>query len=102
LPDGKVSVCEQMYWHKQFIIGDLKTQSIENIWNSERAITLFNRTKSIYRPGSICCKCSYFTECNNLKRRCFVKVVKAYGLSNWDYPDPRCEYAPEIQTNLKY
>lgn len=24
LPDGKVSACEQLYWHPQFIIGDLK------------------------------------------------------------------------------
>ena len=28
--------------------------------------------------------------------------IKAYGEKNWDYPDPRCQYAPSIQTNLIY
>lgn len=102
LPDGKVSVCEQMYWHKQFIIGDLKTQSIKEIWNSEKALTLFHLPKTSYRPNSPCFSCNFFDKCNSLKRRCHVKVIKAYGISNWDYPDPRCKFAPEIVNNLKY
>ncbi|MBS7348390.1 MAG: radical SAM protein [Muribaculaceae bacterium] len=102
LPDGKVSVCEQMYWHKDFIIGDLKTSSIEDIWNSERALQLFGLANSMFRDESNCKHCFHFDECNSKKRRCVVKVVKAYGLSNWDYPDPRCEYAPEFNNDLIY
>lgn len=102
LPDGKVSVCEQMYWHKDFIIGDLKTSSIEEIWNSQRALELFNFSKSIYRENSPCTKCTYFDDCNNKKRRCVVRVIKAYGSDNWDFPDPRCEFAPPFKNNLIY
>ena len=48
LPDGKVSACEQLYWHPQFIIGDLKKQSIEEIWNSPKAWELYNLSKAFF------------------------------------------------------
>lgn len=102
LPDGKVTVCEQMYWHKDFVIGDLTTSSVEEIWNSQRALKLFNFSKSIYRKDSPCTKCPYFDDCNNKKRRCVVRVIKAYGSENWDFPDPRCEFAPPFKNNLIY
>lgn len=102
LPDGKVSICEQMYWHKDFIIGDLKTSSVAEVWNSQRAIQLFNPSKSMFRDISPCKKCIHFDDCNNKKRRCVVKVIKAYGLENWDYPDPRCRFAPPFNNDLIY
>lgn len=102
LPDGKVSVCEQMYWHPDFIIGDLKNSTIEEVWNSKRAIELFNLSISLFRDCSICKKCLHFDNCNSNKRRCIVKVVKAYGLNNWDYPDPRCKFAPPFNNDLIY
>lgn len=102
LPDGKVSICEQMYWHKDFIIGDLKTSSLEEIWNSERALKLFNASKSLFREDSPCRKCPHFEECNAKKRRCVVKVIKAYGAENWDFPDPRCKFAPKFNNDLIY
>lgn len=102
LPDGKVSVCEQMYWHKDFIIGDLKSSSIQDIWNSERALQLFNVSKSLFREDSPCMKCSHFDDGNAKKRRCVVKVIKAYGADNWDYPDPRCKFAPKFNNDLIY
>jgi radical SAM protein with 4Fe4S-binding SPASM domain len=102
LPDGKVSICEQMYWHKDFIIGDLKTSSVEEVWNSQRALQLFNLSKSLFRDSSPCKKCTHFDDCNAKKRRCVVKVIKAYGLENWDFPDPRCKFAPIFNNDLIY
>jgi len=102
LPDGKVSICEQMYWHQDFIIGDLSCQSIKEVWNSPKANKLFNISKSLFRKESTCFNCNYFIKCNQNKRRCVVKVVKAYGLENWDYPDPRCKFAPDFNSGLKY
>lgn len=102
LPDGKVSICEQMYWHKDFIIGDLKTTSIEKIWNSQRAVELFHLPNKIFRDCSPCKKCLYFEDCNTKKRRCVVKVIKAYGTENWDFPDPRCKFAPPLKNDLTY
>lgn len=80
LPDGKVSACEQLYWHPQFIIGDLKKQSIEEIWNSPKAWELYNLSQGVFRKESVCSHCKIFDFCNlENHRRCFVKVIKAYG-----------------------
>lgn len=95
LPDGKITCCEQMYWHPDFIIGDLSKQSLEEVWNSPRAKELFNMRKELYRKDSVCLKCGSFENCNSKKRRCLVKVMKAYDRENWDYPDPRCIFAPD-------
>lgn len=102
LPDGKVSACEQLYWHPRFVLGDLKRQSIEQIWQSAHAKELFSPPKSSFRKESACSKCKSFDDCNSQSRRCVVKVMKAYGKDNWDYPDPRCAYAPEITAPLAY
>lgn len=103
LPDGKVSACEQLYWHPQFVIGDLKKQSIEEIWNSRRAWELFKLSQSMFRKESVCSHCGIFDFCNSENhRRCFVKVLKAYGSDKWDYPDPRCQYAPTVTSDLLY
>ena len=45
LPDGKVTLCEQLYWHPQFILGDLKEQTLAEIWQSPRAKALFEWDK---------------------------------------------------------
>jgi len=29
-------------------------------------------------------------------------IVKAYGKKNWDYPDPRCAFAPEMINPLEF
>ena len=103
LPDGKVSACEQLYWHPQFIIGDLKKQSIEEIWNSPKAWELYNLSQGVFRKESVCSHCKIFDFCNlENHRRCFVKVIKAYGKDKWDYPDPRCQYAPKVTSDLLY
>lgn len=96
LPDGKVSICELMYWHPQFIIGDLKKQSIQEVWNSSKAKELFCMHRKMFREQSSCHNCKVLDFCNQKHRRCFVKIIRAYGEENWDYPDPRCQFAPEI------
>ncbi|MDE6843152.1 MAG: radical SAM protein [Muribaculaceae bacterium] len=102
LPDGKVSVCEQLYWHPEFIIGDLTENTIEQIWQSTKALNIFSMSKSQFRLGSKCSQCNFADKCISDKRRCVVKVMKAYGRDNWDYPDPRCVFAPNFTGSLKY
>lgn len=41
MPDGKVTICEELYWHPHFIIGDLKKQTLKEIWNSQKAKDIF-------------------------------------------------------------
>lgn len=102
LPDGKVTICEELYWIPQFIIGDLKKQTFEQIWNSPKAKNLFEPNNNLIRDESNCKKCPDFNFCIANHKRCWVKVIKAYGINNWDYPDPHCERAPLVDKDLIY
>jgi len=93
LPDGKVTVCEELYWHPKFIIGDLTKQSIEEVWNSEPALELYNISQDMIRNESSCKNCPEFESCHKDKGVCWKEVLYAYGEENWDYPDPKCPYA---------
>ena len=90
MPDGKVTICEELYWHPVFIIGDLNKQSIEEIWNSERALTLYNISQEMIRKESMCKKCEEFEPCHKYKGVCWKEILYAYGYENWDYADPKC------------
>ena len=102
LPDGKVTMCEQLYWKPHFIVGDLTTQSITDVWNGERAKWFLNLKPEQLQPDNPCRKCDIFEKCYNNMNRCWADVVKAYGIENWDFPDPRCNLAPKMFNNLNY
>ncbi|MCP4219109.1 MAG: radical SAM protein [bacterium] len=95
LPDGKVTVCEELYYHPRFIIGDLMKQSIMEVWNSEQALEIYNISADCFRKESACKTCDDFRDCHHKKGACWKQVMYAYGEDNWDYPDPRCPHAPE-------
>lgn len=94
LPDGKVTICEEAYWTPAFILGDLNTQSIHEIWHSERIKFIINRNE--IRSNSTCYGCKVKDECRDNGRRCIIKVLRAYGPHRWDEADPRCIYAPKF------
>lgn len=94
LPDGRVTICEELYYHPAFILGDLKTQSIEDVWNSKKALELYKLSKDSIQDGSICKTCDEFDSCHQYRGVCWKEILYAYGYDNWDYPDPRCPKAP--------
>lgn len=100
LPDGNVSICEQLYWNPNYIIGDLKKQNIKEIWSSAEALKLAFPKRSDINPHSVCFSCKIFDECMAFPNRCIADVLKAYGEANSDYPDPRCSKAPKFIYNL--
>lgn len=100
LPDGKVTICEQLYWNTHFIIGDLNNQGIEEIWNSEKALRLANPKISEFSDKSPCSECNIFDSCMKFSNRCYADIIKAYGWENTDFPDPRCCYAPPFINDL--
>ena len=102
LSDGKATICEQLYWSPQFIIGDLTVNSISKVWNSPAAEKLLNLKKADIQNNSPCKFCKIFDSCFNTRNRCWVDIVKAYGKDNWDYPDPRCAFAPSMINNINY
>lgn len=101
LPDGQVTICEQLYWNPHFIIGNLSTQSIKEVWTSERAHTLADMDRSKIQENSSCKNCKILSHCFS-NNRCWADVIKSYGNQCWDYPDPRCSYAPLMTNDLKY
>lgn len=102
LPDGKATICEQLYWNPRYLIGDLTKQSIPEVWNSPQALKLAFPEKSDFRDVSPCKKCQLFEDCYAFPNRCIVDVLKGYGEENADFPDPRCCKAPDFITELRY
>jgi radical SAM protein with 4Fe4S-binding SPASM domain len=93
LPDGKVTICEQMYWHPFFILGDLNKQSIMDMWNGEKALALWNFSQDEVREESPCKHCEEFEECRRGLGNCWRVTISAYGYENYDFPVPDCPKA---------
>lgn len=102
LPDGKVTICEQLYWNPNFIVGDINFNTIREVWNSERSLFFANLKRTDIRPSSKCHSCEIFEDCHSNLNKCWADILKAYGSDNWDYPDPRCAKAPKMLTNLSF
>ena len=92
LPNGKVTPCEELYYHPAFIIGDLEHQSILEMWNSEELHNLLYPDRRLFK-NSPCGECEEFHECHAGKGRCWKRALIAYGEPN--FPDPYCPRAPE-------
>jgi radical SAM protein with 4Fe4S-binding SPASM domain len=93
LPDGRVTICEELYFHESFIIGDLNKQSLLEVWNSRRALELSHPDQNLV-PDGACRDCADFTRCHEGLGRCFRESLKAYGMDRPHWPDPRCPRAP--------
>ena len=100
LPDGNVTICEELYWNPRFIIGDVKRQSLMEIWKSKEALALYNLSQESFRKASACRICPEFDPCHQQSGVCWKMVIEAYGEEYWDLPDPRCPYAPPATKQL--
>lgn len=100
LPDGRATICEDLYEHPRFIIGDLTRQSIMEVWNSQRAKDLFYLSKENISAESACKQCTSFDACRQGKGVCWKEALMAYGSERWDYPDTRCPQAPEVYNDI--
>lgn len=100
LPDGQVTICEQLYWNPRFLIGNIREKSIKDIWNSPKALALAFPKKEDFSDKSVCKSCKIFDECMTFPNRCIADILKGYGNENWDYPDPRCSKAPKLINKL--
>ena len=59
LPDGKATVCEQLYWSPQFIGGDVSINTISEVWNSIKAQKLLNLRREYVQNNSPCKVCKF-------------------------------------------
>ena len=93
LPDGQVTICEQLYWNKRFIIGNIMENDLEDIWNSETAKKLYYIKQDEFPADSICRTCADFHKCRDNRQVCYREIIKKYGKEKWYYPDVNCPYA---------
>jgi radical SAM protein with 4Fe4S-binding SPASM domain len=93
LPDGKVTMCEELYYHPNYLMGDLKKQSIMEMWESEEALRIsYPDQRQV--PDGPCRYCEEFAECHIFPGRCVREAIKTYGEERHYFPDPRCPKAP--------
>lgn len=102
LPDGKATICEQLYWNPRFVIGDVNQSGLKEVWDSPQVLSLLTISQKEIQGESRCAGCIQFEECFRTQNRCWSDIIKAYGVDCWDYPDPRCEFAPRMSHHLGY
>lgn len=90
LPDGNVTICEELYWHPKFIVGNILEQSLNEIWNSKAALNLYYLKQSDISEKSPCKTCKDYEICRIPKQVCYRDIVRKYGEKYWDYPDVNC------------
>ena len=101
LPDGKVTICKQLYWNSKFIVGDILESSLAEIWTSDKAKYLYNLPQKDISDESSCKTCKVYTICRQQSGGvCWKEVIAAYGTDKWDYPDPSCPHAPNIYNDI--
>lgn len=86
-PDGKAFLCEQMKMDEPFYVGDAKSQSIQEIWESERLLHFIHPTRDQFE-GTVCRTCEEFEDCMWEKGRCYRDAYFSYG-SIYE-PPPLC------------
>lgn len=97
LPDGQVTICEELYWNRGFLIGDINKNTIDEIWNSEKALKLWNISQEDIPNDSACKTCQAFGECRRGLGVCWKIILAAYGQDKMYNPDPRCPKAPDLK-----
>lgn len=102
LPDGNVTICEQLYWNPNFIIGNIANNGIEEIWNGSKALSIWKKDIRSIKNDSQCKCCKDFKDCFDFGNRCYANIIKAYGDDNIDYPDLRCQYAPNFLYDITH
>ena len=102
LPDGNVTICEELYWHEKFILGNVINDSLINIWNSDKANYLKMIPQKDFPSDSPCANCSEYYTCREIKQVCWRDIVKGYGKEKWYFPDVKCPKAPKVKSPVSF
>ncbi|MGE4568188.1 MAG: SPASM domain-containing protein, partial [Bacteroidales bacterium] len=91
-PTGKVTLCEQMPVEDEYIAGDLKQQSLLELWNSDRLNRMIYPDKAKFL-GTVCEACQDFEVCVYEYGYCFRDALFSFGTIY--APPPNCPKAPQ-------
>lgn len=104
LSNGDVTACEMLYDNPNFIFGNIRNQSLYELWNSPIALKMYSYKQSMIKQkeNNQCSNCRVYQDCKLSvgKRICYVDITKVYGKDKYEYPDPRCPQALAIKENL--
>lgn len=101
LPNGDITICEELYDNPKFVLGNIRNTPLGEVWNSPQAMSLY-KTPIKANSVSPCKACLSQSECRSGVGICWKMVLMAYGDKNWDYPDPRCPHAPHPFNTFYY
>ena len=91
VPSGDVMM------HNSFL-----NKRLNKIQTSEQAMSLWKRKQECINANSPCSSCKIFDKCFAASNRCYADIMKAYGTENFDFPDPRCYWAPKFINNVTH
>lgn len=101
LPNGEVIQCEQLPYTTETILGDLRQQSLEELWSSEKVLAFINPPERSHYPEH--------TPCSSCKEEDYQICHKRYGIclqdsfmyyQNLTSPDIRCKRADVFDLRL--
>lgn len=72
LPDGRVSRCDKPLPGDELLVGDLRRQSVHEVWSSKAMLESLKPSRELYR-GTLCHDCGRFDVCNE-RGRCFYSA----------------------------
>lgn len=75
---GDVFICERMSYFDKYSIGNIKSQSIINIWNSKEIYKYYLLQRNLFKEEK-CFDCVYFNHCVNSRGICFVHSLVLNG-----------------------
>lgn len=91
-PDGKVVLCDTIPQEGVFVVGDVRTQSLDQIWNGAELMSFAYPPRERF-SGSACYDCGDLEECQKKAGYCFrdtwFNYQTAFG------PPPQCPKAPD-------
>lgn len=91
LPNGEITVCEQLPYKKEYIIGSLANQSLKECWNSpEMKSWLSPPQRDSFKKSSPCYSCASdkYEICHRTYSRCLRFIWETTG--DTDNPDIKC------------
>lgn len=74
LPDGRVTKCEHWRAGDDLIYGDLRVQSILEVWSAPRIGHLLAPSRESFE-GTLCERCNRFDTCNLKRGRCSLSAL---------------------------
>lgn len=102
LASGECTICEMLYENEEYTIGNIREQTLFDIWNSPKALSLFSPNQNETPIDSPCHTCKVFDNCKKkiAKRICYVDIAKTNSGLTKNLPDPRCPLSKPINVIL--